>query len=363
MLTMISGADALSDAVARLGCRRIWALGASRIEGVLSAARRHQGLSVLGASTECDAVFAANGDSRLNGVGVAAFIGSVGLTNAAAGLQTITEEGQPVLLLVGQTDHTTPTPAFQDTRIADAALLQAIGCPAWRVRSNQDLACAWPQVLEQLQQSRPAALLIDESALRAPWTAPALPTIRPTVTWPAMGSVADPVSQLTRAGIWAALGRAAPGAHAFADAGQVRQAAQSNATPLRIHHCPRTASLGWAVPAAMGACRTARTFAVCGDGGFLMSLAAVASLGHHGLPVTVVIAHNGILGVDAARGPEVPHDLRVPAVDYVNFARSVGVEASRADHPDDIVELCARVGGPRLIVAEVPAFENIPVTL
>lgn len=358
---MVTGADALCAALAAMGCGTVWSLGASRIEGVLAAARRHRHLQVRGMSTELDATFAADGASRRYGIGVAAFIGSVGLTNAAAGVQTVVGEARPVLLLVGQTAPQTPFPSSQDTRLADLAVVRALGCAVWPIADNEDLAAAWPEVLAELNQSRPAALLVDEDALSHRWTSAPLPTMRFATSWPSRAVGANVPEHMDRAAIWDALAQAAPGAHAFADAGQVRLAAQNAVRDLYVHQCPATASLGWAIPAAMGASGTQRTFAVCGDGGFLMSLAAVANIGQHGLPVTIVVAENGILGVDAARSSPVPDDLRVPSIDYLRFAESVGVPAARAVSPRQVMDLCRRWSGAGLIVTRVPAFDVIPV--
>jgi thiamine pyrophosphate-dependent acetolactate synthase large subunit-like protein len=356
---MQTAADELVNGISRLGAEDIWALGAAKVADVLDAARRHPELQVRGASTEKDAVCAADGAARVHGVGVAAFIGSVGLTSAAVGVQTLVLEGTPVLLLIGQTDPAEPPGSLQDTRLSDAAVLQALGCATWEVHSAQDLPTAWEGVVAELGQSRPAALLIDECALRQPWTAPLHADRRPA-RQRSRPAVADHLApDMTRLAIWQALRQADPDAAMFADAGQARQALLGLSEHELIHQCPRSASLGWAVPAAMGAATNGRVYAVCGDGGFMMSLAALATIGHLGLPVTTVVAVNGILGVDSARTRPVPDDLRIPAVDIVRVVEAMNVPATVVDTPQKLVATCDQQG-PQLIVTRVPAFEPIP---
>lgn len=360
---MRTAADALADAVARLGATDIWALGAAKVADILAAARRHPGLRVRGASTEKDAVFAADGASRIHGVGVACFIGSVGLTSAAVGVQTLVLEQRPVLLLVGQSDLHEPPGSLQDTRLSDAAVLSALGCAAWAVHRPEDLPLAWVGAVAALDRSQPAALLIDESALRGVW-AGHLPVARqPLPNGSSEQPVDAPPCALTRSAIWQALQHADSRAPKFADAGQARQTLAGLPFSAAIHQCPRSASLGWAVPAAMGAADDGRCYAVCGDGGFMMSLAAAATIGHLNLPVTTIIATNGILGVDSARTAPVPQDLRVPAVDLLGAAEAMGLRATLVDSALDIVRQCQDQHGPHVIVAPVPAFEPLPQTL
>ena len=59
-------------------------------------------------------------------------------------------------------------------------------------------------------------------------------------------------------------------------------------------------SMGFGVPSAMGA-QMARpdklVFAICGDGGFQMSIPELATIATHALPVKIIVMNNGYLGM------------------------------------------------------------------
>ncbi len=59
-------------------------------------------------------------------------------------------------------------------------------------------------------------------------------------------------------------------------------------------------TMGYSIPAAIGARAAARDrqiVAVCGDGSFQMSMMELATMQQHGLPVKIIIFHNGYLGL------------------------------------------------------------------
>jgi acetolactate synthase-1/2/3 large subunit len=95
--------------------------------------------------------------------------------------------------------------------------------------------------------------------------------------------------------------------------------------------------MGYAVPAAMAAklVHPERTVvAVCGDGGFAMSLNGLISAVQHDIPIVVVIFNNGLLGA-------VAHDTgafatEFGACDYAAMARSMGCNGVRIDQPKDL---------------------------
>jgi thiamine pyrophosphate-dependent acetolactate synthase large subunit-like protein len=369
--------DALAAGLVRLGCGQVWALGASKVAGFLDAARRNPSLAVRGAPDEATAVMAADGATRATGVpAVAAFIGSVGLGTAAVGIQTVVGEGSPVLLVIGQSDPDTPPGGLQDTLPAgsnDIAVLTEMGARCWNITEPSDLLRAWPAVTARLAAGQPAVLLLAESTQWRPWPhGPLLAEPRSTpeldAKLPAVidlsSRLPDPPVGMTRHSLWLALAAAVPGAKVFADAGQSRHVGVrllQRGLPLIVHHCPRTASLGWGLRAALGAAAApgARTYAICGDGGLMMSLGALAATAQWDLPVTVILACNGILGVDSARGPQPPADLQIPGIDWVAMGVSMGVEACHAASAADVQRLIRREGpGPMLIVTDVPAFED-----
>ncbi len=375
---MSSVSEAMCDALATAGIARVWTVGAAAIDGFLDTARGYPGLAVEGVATEKTAGFAADGGTRVAPIlGVCAVMGSVGLGVALVTIQTAVLERRPVLFLIGQVDADAPPRDLQDTRESgsrDAAVVAATGCASWSIHSPRELHEAWRDVSATLAQSHPAALLVDESVFRSAAIgplAPLLPTT-PEVNPVVVGdTAAEQVrdsgdSALTRAALFRAVAAVAPGADVFADAGQARLVGAGLAAgglAVRLHQCPRSASLGWAVPAALGGAVTVGrpVYAVCGDGGLLHSLSALAELGRRSLPVTVLVAVNGILGVDAARGPVVPADLGVPEVDFMGLARSVGVPAITAHTATDLATALTHRAGPLLIVAAVPAFESAPV--
>lgn len=364
----------------------MWALGASKIAGVLDALRRHPDITVLGSPDEATAVLAADGTSRVSPVpGVAAFIGFVGLGVAAVGIQTIVHERRPVLLLIGQTDAGEREGAFQDTRASgsnDRAVLDALGCPNWSIHDPADLSKVWPEVTACLATGAPAALLLDESVQVADWSAPRLP--RPNEMGPFKGSeLADDVkarheavaccptesqrgSWLTRADILNALARSVPGSHVFVDAGQARLVAEVlmlGGMPLRLHQCPNSASLGWALRASLGAAVETgdRVYVVGGDGGFQMAQAALVTAVRQRLAVTVILAVNGLLGVDSARGAYPPVDLRVPgADDWLRLGEAIGADTVLARTSHDLeLSVVNNDSDTRLIVVPVVAFEDM----
>ncbi len=96
--------------------------------------------------------------------------------------------------------------------------------------------------------------------------------------------------------------------------------------------------MGYAVPAAMAAKLAApprSALAVCGDGGFAMSIHALMTAVQERLPIGVVVLNNGALGW-------VLHGMGDKAVaahfaefDHAEIARSLGCEGMRITSPDD----------------------------
>lgn len=90
--------------------------------------------------------------------------------------------------------------------------------------------------------------------------------------------------------------------------------------------------MGYAVPAAMGA-RLAfpsrPAVAVCGDGGFAMSLHALMSAVQERIPLTVVIFNNRALGWVLHGMHEQPVAARLDEFDHVAIARALGCEGIR----------------------------------
>jgi acetolactate synthase-1/2/3 large subunit len=112
--------------------------------------------------------------------------------------------------------------------------------------------------------------------------------------------------------------------------------------------------MGYAVAAALGAriSDPARpVIAVCGDGGFSMSLHALLSAVDHDLPITTVVLDNGGLGwvLHGSRN-RVADQFRT--TDVVAIASALGCDGVRADSLSELKKLLSEAGEltrPRVI--------------
>jgi acetolactate synthase-1/2/3 large subunit len=116
--------------------------------------------------------------------------------------------------------------------------------------------------------------------------------------------------------------------------------------------------MGYGLPAAIGA-RVAvelPTVAVCGDGGFQMTMAELGTMVQHGLPVAVVVVNDA--GLTLIRhiqdrdygGRRFAVDLQNP--DFAALARSYGIRSERLHTPEAVGNAVAgalRRGEPGLI--------------
>ncbi|SED17341.1 acetolactate synthase-1/2/3 large subunit [Rhizobiales bacterium GAS191] len=103
------------------------------------------------------------------------------------------------------------------------------------------------------------------------------------------------------------------------------------------------AGLGWGLPLAIGAQIAApesRVICVVGDGGFGHSWAELETLARLGLPVTVIVLNNGILGYQKHAEDVVfgEHTLAVDLapVDHAAIARACGINGIRVETPAEI---------------------------
>jgi thiamine pyrophosphate-dependent acetolactate synthase large subunit-like protein len=128
-------------------------------------------------------------------------------------------------------------------------------------------------------------------------------------------------------------------------------------------------TLGYAIPAAVGAAATGRpALAVCGDGGAVMGIGELATLAQEGLPATVLVVVDGGYGMlrydqDRAGAPHRGVDLTAP--DFVAVAQAFGVEAERvtASGLADALGRSLASGAPRLLelhAAMVPPRTTSP---
>ncbi|HVX20640.1 MAG TPA: thiamine pyrophosphate-dependent enzyme [Acidimicrobiales bacterium] len=119
--------------------------------------------------------------------------------------------------------------------------------------------------------------------------------------------------------------------------------------------------MGYAVPAAMGvklADPGRPVVAVCGDGGFAMSIHALMSARQEGLAVAVVVLNNGALGWVLYGMGEQAVAADFAAFDHAAIAASLGCDGVRVSSLD---ELAAALKAVRDLA--VPLVVDVPVTL
>lgn len=121
--------------------------------------------------------------------------------------------------------------------------------------------------------------------------------------------------------------------------------------PRRFCYSPGYATLGYGLPAALGAAlgRPGHPVAtMLGDGALMFSLQELMTLVELGIPVPVVVVDNGgyreIRDQEAARGIDpVGVDLRTP--DFAALATAMGAHGVRTTSTADLTELVARAFG------------------
>ena len=96
--------------------------------------------------------------------------------------------------------------------------------------------------------------------------------------------------------------------------------------------------MGYAIPAALGASivhADRRAVAVCGDGGFAMTMNGLMTARENHLPITVVVFNNSALGW-------IKHQQRTAIAcdfldyDYAAIARAMGCQGLRVERPDQL---------------------------
>nr|WSX51776.1 thiamine pyrophosphate-binding protein [Streptomyces sp. NBC_00974] len=123
--------------------------------------------------------------------------------------------------------------------------------------------------------------------------------------------------------------------------------------PNTMHSAQGAGGLGYAFPAALGACLAepgTPVLAVSGDGGAMYSIAELATARQHDLDVTWLIVDDGGYGILRAYGSETGTSL--PGPDFVALAAAFGVPAT-ATTPESLREDLAkalRTPGPSVVV-------------
>ncbi|RWM14250.1 MAG: acetolactate synthase catalytic subunit [Mesorhizobium sp.] len=121
------------------------------------------------------------------------------------------------------------------------------------------------------------------------------------------------------------------------------------------------AGLGWGLPLAIGA-KVARpsapVVALVGDGGFAHSWAELETMVRMGIPVTVVVLNNGILGfqkdAETVKFGAYTTACHFAAVDHAAIARACGCEGIRVEDAAALPEVLKRA-----LVAERPTLIEV----
>ena len=128
-------------------------------------------------------------------------------------------------------------------------------------------------------------------------------------------------------------------------------------------------TMGFEVPAAVGAAvaQPDRTvWAICGDGGFQMTLQELSTMVDEHLPVKMAIMNNGFLGM-VRQWQELFYDdnyvsVAISQPDFVKLAEAYGIKAIRVSEQSEVDDAIAEAhahDGPVLIDFQVQAEDNV----
>jgi acetolactate synthase-1/2/3 large subunit len=129
-------------------------------------------------------------------------------------------------------------------------------------------------------------------------------------------------------------------------------------------------TMGFGFPAALGAqvaYPDQLVVAVCGDGGFQMTMQDLATVAEHRLPVKVVIMNNGYLGM-VRQWQEIFFKGRYSAVDlsispdFAKLAEAFGIVGMTVKRPDALTSSLREafaIPGPVVVDVQVAGEENV----
>jgi acetolactate synthase-1/2/3 large subunit len=128
-------------------------------------------------------------------------------------------------------------------------------------------------------------------------------------------------------------------------------------------------TMGFAVPAAMGAALgrpDKSTWAVCGDGGFQMTIQELATLVQDRIPVRIALLDNHKLGM-IRQWQEIVyagnyHSSDMFGPDYLKLADAYGIPAWKVRTPEEVrpaIEAANAVDGPALVWFEIAEEQNV----
>jgi acetolactate synthase-1/2/3 large subunit len=129
-------------------------------------------------------------------------------------------------------------------------------------------------------------------------------------------------------------------------------------------------AMGFGLPSAIGA-QFARpdklVFAIVGDGGFQMSIPELATIANHALPVKIIVANNGYLGM-IRQWQELFYNNRICAAQLDSFpdpeklAGAYGFKGRTVESPRELrsaLQAAVDEPGPYLLNVRVSPFENV----
>lgn len=126
--------------------------------------------------------------------------------------------------------------------------------------------------------------------------------------------------------------------------------------------------MGYAIPAALAAKLVHRdqpAVAVCGDGGFAISMNGLMTAREEEIPIVVVVLNNSQLGWERHGQGARPIASRFADYDHAAIARAIGCEGIRVERPWDLPGALARaLSSGRSTVVDVvtsdrPTFRDV----
>jgi acetolactate synthase-1/2/3 large subunit len=138
-----------------------------------------------------------------------------------------------------------------------------------------------------------------------------------------------------------------------------------------FHSAPRTAPMGWAIGAGMGAAaamRETRTIIITGDGCMLMHGNEISTAVKYQLPLTIIIMNNRGYGkirrrFDAENKLKESSPGSLPKIEWPSFIKSLGSACFEVDTIEDLMSALDdtnKMEGPATIIIEVNEDEDYP---
>ena len=149
----------------------------------------------------------------------------------------------------------------------------------------------------------------------------------------------------------------------------LEQLLHTHDTPQRTASAYGLGTMGFSVPAAMGAAlgRPDReAWAITGDGGFQMTFQELMTLVQDRIPVKIALFDNKKLGM-IRQWQEIIyagnyHSAHLLGPDYVKLAEAYGIPAFRATTTEEVdrtIQAAQAVDGPALIWFEIAEEQNV----